>query len=84
VVVQKSLCAGGLVGRDLAHRQRAAPTDGATTRRLRSTRTNRARRFSHLEPMVAVTLRELEQAGVSEKPRVALADAGFWNERHTD
>jgi hypothetical protein len=40
--------------------------------------------FSHLEPMVAATLRELEQAGVSETPTVALADAGFWNERQMD
>ena len=40
--------------------------------------------FSRLEPMVAATLRELDQAGVSEKPWVALADAGFWNERHMD
>ena len=40
--------------------------------------------FSNLEPMVAAALRELEQAGVSEKPTVALADAGFWNERHMD
>ena len=40
--------------------------------------------FSRLEPMVAATLRELDQAGVSEKPKVALADAGFWNERHMD
>jgi len=34
--------------------------------------------------MVAATLHELEQAGVNEKPQVALADAGFWNERHMD
>ncbi len=40
--------------------------------------------FSRLEPMVAATLRELEQAGVSNKPQAALADAGFWNERHMD
>ena len=40
--------------------------------------------FSRLEPMVAATLRELDQAGVSEKPKVALADARFWNERHMD
>ena len=40
--------------------------------------------FSHLEPMLTATLREVEQAGVSEKPRVALADAGFWNEQHMD
>jgi transposase len=40
--------------------------------------------FSHLAPMVEATLRELDQAGVSEKPLVALADAGFWNEQHMD
>jgi hypothetical protein len=40
--------------------------------------------FSHLGPMVAAVLRELEQAGVSDKPRVAVADAGFWNEQHMD
>lgn len=40
--------------------------------------------FSHLGPMVEATLRELDNAGVSEKPRVAVADAGFWNEQHMD
>jgi hypothetical protein len=40
--------------------------------------------FSHLAPMVEATLRELDHAGVSEKPQVALADAGFWNEQHMD
>jgi transposase len=40
--------------------------------------------FSHLAPMVEATLRELDDAGVSEKPLVALADAGFWNEQHMD
>ena len=40
--------------------------------------------FSHLAPMVQATLRELDHAGVSEKPKVALADAGFWNEQHMD
>jgi hypothetical protein len=40
--------------------------------------------FSRLEPMVAATLRELDHAGVTAKPKVALADAGFWNERHMD
>jgi len=40
--------------------------------------------FSHLEPMVEATLRELDQAGVSKKPQVAVADAGFWNEQHMD
>jgi transposase len=40
--------------------------------------------FSHLAPMVTATLGELDDAGVSEKPLVALADAGFWNEQHMD
>jgi hypothetical protein len=40
--------------------------------------------FSHLAPMVEATLRELDQAGVSAKPQVAAADAGFWNEQHMD
>jgi len=40
--------------------------------------------FSHLAPMVEATLRELDQAGMSEKPQVAVADAGFWNEQHMD
>jgi DDE family transposase len=40
--------------------------------------------FSHLKPMVTATLRELEQAGISDKPQVAVADAGYWNEQHMD
>jgi len=40
--------------------------------------------FSHLAPMVEATLRELDDADVSKKPQVALADAGFWNEQHMD
>ena len=40
--------------------------------------------FSHLKPMVDATLRELEQAGIREKPQVAVADAGYWNEQHMD
>jgi hypothetical protein len=40
--------------------------------------------FSHLEPMVTATIGELEQAGVIDKPRVAVADAGYWNEQHMD
>jgi len=40
--------------------------------------------FGQLRPMVTATLRELEQAGVSEAPPVALADAGYWNEQHMD
>ena len=33
---------------------------------------------------VNATLRELEQAGISDKPQAALADAGYWNEQHMD
>jgi hypothetical protein len=40
--------------------------------------------FGHLEPMVDATVRELERAGVSEKPRVALADAGYWHHEQMD
>ena len=40
--------------------------------------------FSHLKPMVDATVRELEQAGISDKPQAALADAGYWNEQHMD
>ena len=40
--------------------------------------------FPHLRPMIEAALRELEQAGVSEKPQVAVADAAYWNEQHMD
>ena len=36
--------------------------------------------FGHLEPMIAATERELEAIGVTEKPAVALADAGYWHQ----
>lgn len=36
--------------------------------------------FGHLEPMIAATERELEAIGISEKPGVALADAGYWHQ----
>jgi hypothetical protein len=39
--------------------------------------------FSHLGPMITATVRELEQAGI-DKPRVAVADAGYWNEQQMD
>jgi hypothetical protein len=35
--------------------------------------------FGHLEPMVAAARRELTAAGVSERPDVILADAGYWH-----
>lgn len=40
--------------------------------------------FSQLRPMIETTMNELEAAGVSEKPTVAVADAQYWNEQHMD
>ena len=40
--------------------------------------------FSHLRPMIETALGELEQAGETDKPTVALADAQYWNEQHMD
>jgi hypothetical protein len=36
--------------------------------------------FGHLEPMITATERELEAIGMSERPQVALADAGYWHQ----
>lgn len=46
--------------------------------------TNNTTDFSQLAPMLEATLAEIEKAGVSERPQVAVADAGFWNEQHID
>jgi len=40
--------------------------------------------FGHLTPMVDALLAELEAAGVSETPRVVVADAGYWHEQQMD
>jgi transposase len=40
--------------------------------------------FSQLRPMIQATLHELEQAGITEMPQVAIGDAGYWNEQHMD
>jgi hypothetical protein len=40
--------------------------------------------FSHLRPMIEAALGELEQAGETDKPTVAVADAQYWNEQHMD
>jgi transposase len=40
--------------------------------------------FQQLEPMIASAERELERAGVKEKPGVVLADAGYWSNGHID
>jgi transposase len=46
--------------------------------------TNNPTDFSNLDPMLTTALLELERVGVTERPAVALADAGYWNERHFD
>jgi transposase len=40
--------------------------------------------FAQLNPMIATAERELERAGVNEKPGVVLADAGYWSNSHID
>jgi transposase len=40
--------------------------------------------FGQLEPMVDATVTELERAGVAEKPKVAVADAGYWHHEQID
>jgi hypothetical protein len=40
--------------------------------------------FGHLEPMVTAAERELTAAGVSETPRVVVADAGYWHHDQMD
>jgi transposase len=40
--------------------------------------------FAHLEPAVRAALRELEQAGVTQRPGTVLADAGYWHTRQME
>jgi hypothetical protein len=40
--------------------------------------------FEQLEPIVSATERELNEAGVDERPEVVLADAGYWSNTHID
>ncbi len=40
--------------------------------------------FGHLEPAVRAALRELEDAGVTERPETVLADAGYWHTRQME
>jgi len=40
--------------------------------------------FAQLDPMIAAAERELEEAGVTERPGVVLADAGYWSNGHID
>jgi transposase len=46
--------------------------------------TNSPGDFSNLDPMVEAAIGELERAGVTVRPEVALADAQYWNEQHID
>jgi transposase len=40
--------------------------------------------FEQLSPMVDAARKELEAAGVTERPGVVLADAGYWSNAHID
>jgi transposase len=40
--------------------------------------------FQQLEPMVSAAEGELRRAGVTDKPGVVLADAGYWSNGHID
>ena len=40
--------------------------------------------FGHLEPVVAAAERELAHAGVSDRPGVVLADAGYWHKQQME
>jgi Transposase DDE domain len=46
--------------------------------------TNTPADFSNLNPMIEAAIGELERAGVTGRPEVALADAGYCNEQHMD
>lgn len=46
--------------------------------------TNNPTDFSNLDPMICAALDELDRAGVTDRPRIALADVGYWNEQHMD
>jgi hypothetical protein len=40
--------------------------------------------FEQLDPVVTATERELQRAGVEQRPEVVLADAGYWSNDHID
>jgi len=40
--------------------------------------------FEQLDPVVTATERELQGAGVEQRPEVVLADAGYWSNDHID
>jgi hypothetical protein len=40
--------------------------------------------FGHLEPAVRAAVRELEDAGVTQRPETVLADAGYWHKKQME
>jgi hypothetical protein len=40
--------------------------------------------FGHLQPVVEAALRELDDAGVRQRPETVLADAGYWHKRQME
>ena len=46
--------------------------------------TNSTADFSQLAPMITAALAELDAVGCDERPRLAVADAQYWNEQHID
>ena len=40
--------------------------------------------FGHLEPVFDAALRNLEQRGVSDRPGIVVADAGYWHKRQME
>ena len=46
--------------------------------------TNSTVHFSQLDPMITAALCELDGAGVTARPEIAVADAQYWNEQHMD
>jgi Transposase DDE domain/Transposase domain (DUF772) len=40
--------------------------------------------FGHLDPVVNATLRELDDAGVAQRPETVLADAGYWHKEQIE
>jgi Transposase DDE domain/Transposase domain (DUF772) len=40
--------------------------------------------FGHLGPMIGATERELENVGITERPEVIVADAGYWHQEQMD
>jgi transposase len=40
--------------------------------------------FGHLEPVFDAALRHLERAGVTDRPAIVVADAGYWHKRQME